>query len=173
MEGSVPIAGDCTVVVGCLDVVIERAGSRHVREVRPTGRVACPRLRQHHDLGELSPRDLLARPEAAVAITGDDPVVVGCFYVAVEGMVARDIQEVRPSRCIELPSCCQHHDLGQLAASCARIGPERIVGVARDNVPAGKFHNRSVEVVVRGHVAEVAPAAVVSRRGSRDRRAGS
>src|SRR4029079_16025912 len=70
-EGAVGITAHNLAVVGCLNVIIERAPRRNVAEVRASAGIYRELESQHHDLGHLPPRRVIERPECVVSIARD------------------------------------------------------------------------------------------------------
>src|SRR5207247_2337137 len=78
-ERAVTVAGNYVMIVGCLNITVERVRPRHIKEVWAADSVYRPLLGQHHYLAQLRPLDVCVWAERAVCVAGDDAPVIGRF----------------------------------------------------------------------------------------------
>src|SRR5207249_691475 len=88
-EGAVAVTGDQVARRGGLDIAVERVLEANVAEGRLGRGDQTPALREHEHLHQLRSRGRVLRPEAAVAVPGDDALAGQLLDVRVGPVIGR------------------------------------------------------------------------------------
>src|SRR5439155_18424976 len=116
-----------------LDVLVEGAAHRHVRERVGLRVEQRPAASEHDYLGQLPAGNVVAGAEGAVSVARDDAVLHGRLDVLVESVGGRYICERGLRGVGERPALTEHHYLGNLAAGGEVVRAEGTVPVAGDD----------------------------------------
>jgi hypothetical protein len=106
-------------------------------------------------LANLPTRSVTARPEGAIAVAADNPVVVSRFYVKVKRICFGNIRKMGTAARIDNPAFSTHNYLGELPPGHIVARVERTVSLTADNpVVVSRFYVR-VEGIGNRNISEV------------------